>query len=60
MKIEGSLDAIGAECAAALSLRIKKSERFWKFIIQNSPVLLTWMGLIIWIIIRQLLGVEGQ
>jgi len=52
IQIEKDLEVINEKRKFDTEKRIKKSERFWKIVLQNSPVLLTWLGLAGWAIVR--------
>lgn len=60
MQIEKDLEATKEKRATEHERRVKKSERFWKFILSNSPVILTWIGLAIWAIVQVVLSTKGQ
>lgn len=60
MQIEKDLETMQEKRTTETERRIKKSERFWKFIGSNSPVILTWIGLAIWAIVQVVLSAKGQ
>lgn len=55
MKLEQGLKDLCEGHIKENETRVKKSERFWKIVLQNSPVILTWAGLAIWTIIQVIL-----
>lgn len=58
-QIEKDLEILKEKRATEKERRIKKSERFWKIILSHSPIILTWIGLAVWAIIRMLLSEQG-
>jgi len=54
--LEGEVKALKAALTQNKASEAKKSERFWNFVLQNSPVILTWIGLAIWAALQLAFG----
>jgi len=53
-QIEGQLTSLNnfkKECKEA---EIRRGNKFWMILVQNSPVILTWIGLLIWALVNML------
>ena len=52
VNIENNLESINSNRDIENDKKIRKSERFWRFIIQNTPLIFTWIGLLVWVTIQ--------
>lgn len=43
-----------AVCDETASRALKRADRIWKFVVNNSPVLLTWLGIAIYSLVKLL------